>query len=107
VFNSAKGRFFKDVVFSNLIRDKGSSVTFNLEFTVDPTLLSYEKNVALEQIQAKTQAESATQTPVQQTTPIDTTDTTTPTNPSQTPTTSTPDQAITPTGDNPSTNQTQ
>lgn len=106
VFNSAKGRFFKDVVFSNLIRDKGTSVTFNLEFNVDPTLLSYEKNIALEQIQAKT-AEGAVQTPVQETTPTDTATPATPANPSQVPATSTPDQAITPTGSNPPTNQTQ
>lgn len=48
VFNSAKGRSFKDVVFSNLIKDKNNKVIFDLEFSVDPSLLSYEKNILLE-----------------------------------------------------------
>jgi hypothetical protein len=49
VFNSAKGRYFKNVVFSNLIKDKNNYVTFNIEFSVDPNLLSYEKNLLLEE----------------------------------------------------------
>jgi hypothetical protein len=53
VFNSAKGRSFKNVVFSNLARDKTNNVNFDLEFSVDPALLSYQKNMVLEQIQAK------------------------------------------------------
>ena len=53
VFNGAKGRFFKNVVFSNLAKDKNNNITFNLEFNVDPSLLSYEKNMQLEQIQSK------------------------------------------------------
>lgn len=53
VFNSAKGRLFKNVVFSNLTKEKGGNVNFNLDFNVDPALLSYEKNMALEQLQAK------------------------------------------------------
>lgn len=48
-FNSAKGRFFKNVVFSNLNRDKGNNVLFDLTFDVDPGLLSYEKSVLLDQ----------------------------------------------------------
>lgn len=61
VFNSAKGRFFKDVVFSNLVKDKNNTITFNLEFNVDPALLSYEKNMAIEQIQAKAKAQNDSQ----------------------------------------------
>ena len=49
VFNSAKGRYFKNVVFSNLLKDKNNYVSFDIEFTVDPSLLSYEKNISLEQ----------------------------------------------------------
>ena len=52
VFNGAKGRFFKNVVFSNLIKDKSGSVVFTCEFIVDPALLSYERNVLLQQATA-------------------------------------------------------
>ncbi len=49
VFNSPAGKYFKDVVFSNLTLsdDKQSKgyVTFNVSFTVDPVLLSYEKQI--------------------------------------------------------------
>jgi hypothetical protein len=48
-FNGSKGRYFKDVVFSNLNRDTSGSVSFDLSFSVDPALLSYEKNNLLEQ----------------------------------------------------------
>jgi hypothetical protein len=51
VFNTAKGRYFKNVVFSNLTKDKNNNVGFDVEFTVDPNLLSYEKNLVLEQAQ--------------------------------------------------------
>lgn len=47
-FNSAKGRSFKNVVFSNLTKNKNNSVGFDVEFIVDPSLLSYEKNVLRE-----------------------------------------------------------
>ena len=47
-FNSAKGRFFKNVVFSNLNRDKGNNVLFDLNFDVDPGLLSYDNNILLD-----------------------------------------------------------
>jgi hypothetical protein len=55
VFNGAKGRSFKNVIFSNLTLNKDGNVTFDLEFTVDPSLLSYEQNLLLEQAQAQTQ----------------------------------------------------
>lgn len=43
-FNSTQGRSFKNVVFSNLTKDTTGNVTFDVEFIVDPTLLSYSKN---------------------------------------------------------------
>lgn len=54
-FNSSKGRSFKNVVFSNLTKDKMNRVGFDLEFTVDPALLSYEKNSLLESSTPKVQ----------------------------------------------------
>lgn len=53
VFNTAKGRSFKNVVFSNLIKDKSNYINFNIDFEVDPSLLSYQKNVLLEGTQVK------------------------------------------------------
>jgi len=47
VFNSAKGRFFKNVIFSNLTKNKDNFVQFDLTFDVDPSLLSYEKDILL------------------------------------------------------------
>lgn len=47
IFNSAKGRLFKNVVFSNLNKDKSNNVTFDVGFSVDPSLLSYEKNILI------------------------------------------------------------
>lgn len=44
MFNSAKGLSFKNVLFSDLTKDKNNNVSFNLKFNVDPSLLSYEKN---------------------------------------------------------------
>ena len=46
-FNSPQGNALKNVVFSNLIKDPKGNVAFDLNFTVDPSLLSYEKNNAL------------------------------------------------------------
>lgn len=62
VFNGAKGRFFKNVIFSNLIKDKNNNINFDIEFNVDPSLLSYQKNMILEQVGAKTEAEKQAQT---------------------------------------------
>ena len=53
VFNVARGRYLKDVVFSNLLKDKSNYVTFNIEFSVDPSLLSYEKNILLQEAEAQ------------------------------------------------------
>jgi hypothetical protein len=45
VFNTGKGRKLKDIVFSNLTKDKNNYVTFDVEFTVDPSLLAYSNNL--------------------------------------------------------------
>jgi hypothetical protein len=52
VFNTAKGRFFKNVIFSNLTKDKNNYVQFDIEFDVDPSLLSYENSILVEQGQS-------------------------------------------------------
>jgi hypothetical protein len=62
-FNGSKGRYFKDVVFSNLSRDTNGTVSFDLNFSVDPALLSYEKNTLLEQA-GMTGASTSTTAPV-------------------------------------------
>ena len=49
MFNSVRGRSFNNVLFSNLTKDKNNNITFNLKFNIDPSLLSYEKNVLLDQ----------------------------------------------------------
>lgn len=43
-FNTTKGRSFKNVLFSDLTKDKDNNVSFSLKFEVDPSLLSYENN---------------------------------------------------------------
>lgn len=48
VFNTANGRSFKNVVFSNLTRNKNNYVSFDVDFIVDPALISYQKNILLE-----------------------------------------------------------
>lgn len=63
MFNSVKGRSFKNVLFSDLIKDKSNNISFNLNFNVEPDLLSYEKNSLLEQ----TGSSSATTNPLNQT----------------------------------------
>jgi len=51
MFNSPKGNYFKNVVFSNLTKDeKNNNISFDLEFNVDPSLLSYEKSGLLNPI---------------------------------------------------------
>ena len=36
---------FKNVLFSDLVKDKNNNVSFNLKFDIDPGLLSFEKNL--------------------------------------------------------------
>jgi len=45
VFNTTKASSFKNVLFSNLSKDKNNNVTFNLSFDIDSSLYSYEKNI--------------------------------------------------------------
>ncbi len=66
VFNTAKGRSFKNVVFSNLTRNKNGYVTFDIDFIVDPELLSYQKNLLLEQTQLKLQPTTEDNSPATQ-----------------------------------------
>jgi len=49
MFNSARGRSFGDVLFSDLTKDKNNNINFNLKFSISPDLLSYEKNILLDQ----------------------------------------------------------
>jgi hypothetical protein len=44
MFNDPRSKFFKNVLFSNLKKDLDGNVKFNLEFDVDPSLLSYQDN---------------------------------------------------------------
>lgn len=44
MFNSPLGKSFKNVLFSNLVKDKNNNVIFDLKFNVSPELLSYKKN---------------------------------------------------------------
>jgi len=44
VFNSEKSSSLKNVLFSNLTKDKNNNISFNLEFDVSPDFFSYEKN---------------------------------------------------------------
>ena len=46
-FNTTKGRSFKNVLFSDLTRDKSNYISFNLSFEIEPELLSYEKNLMI------------------------------------------------------------
>lgn len=48
MFNTVKGRSLKNVVFSDLTKDKNGNILFDLQFYVDPSLLSYEKNSLIE-----------------------------------------------------------
>jgi hypothetical protein len=50
IFNGERGQYFKNVIFSNLTKDKTNNISFNLEFDVDPILLSYIKNSSLSKV---------------------------------------------------------
>lgn len=41
IFNNSSNVFFKNVVFSNLVKDKNNKITFNVSFSVSPSLFSY------------------------------------------------------------------
>ncbi len=44
IFNTSRGQYFNNIIFSNLTKNKNNYVIFSLEFDIDPSLLSYEKN---------------------------------------------------------------
>jgi hypothetical protein len=69
VFNSEKGRSFKGVVFSNLTKEASGNVTFDVGFTVDPSLLSYANDVSSSiPTDATASQTSSTQAPTDQVT---------------------------------------
>jgi hypothetical protein len=61
-FNTAKGRSFKNVLFSDLTRDKNNNVTFSLSFDIEPDLLSYEKNSMIPTAKAASVTETTNNT---------------------------------------------
>jgi hypothetical protein len=67
MFNSSKGRSFRNVVFSNLTKQDNNYVGFDLGFDVDPSLLSYEKNSLIE-LSNNTINQNSVSTPTQTTT---------------------------------------
>lgn len=54
-FNTIKGRSFKNVLFSDLTRDKNNYISFNLSFEIEPDLLSYEKNLMIPSVKSNIQ----------------------------------------------------
>ncbi len=57
-FSRTEGHYFKNVVFSNLTKSKDNSrVLFDVEFIVDPELLSYQKNILSENANTKAKTE--------------------------------------------------
>lgn len=50
VFSSKEGNSFKNVLFSNLIKNKNGNVSFELKFNVEPDVISYEKNSLNEEV---------------------------------------------------------
>lgn len=71
VFNTAKGRSFKNVVFSNLTRNKNGYISFDIDFIVDPALLSYQKNILLEEQAQPKAAPTLESTEITPSTPTD------------------------------------
>lgn len=81
IFNSDKGRYFKNVVFSNLtLSDSGPTkgyVSFDISFTIDPSLLDYQKVANLkEEIKDITTEEVLPNTDINTPTSSDNTNTT-------------------------------
>ncbi len=63
VFNETKGQYFKNVVFSNLVKNEDNEITFDLNFNVDPSILSFEKNILLNQDKKKTDSDLLSDNP--------------------------------------------
>ena len=94
VFNSPKGKYFSNVLFSNLVKDKNNNVNFDLKFNVSPDLLSYEKDNLLQQNKGTTSATTPVVNPTTtQTAPVTTT--TPSVNPVTAPTTTTVQNPLT------------
>ncbi len=70
MFNSQEGRYFKNVLFSNLLKDKNNNISFNLKFNVDPVVLSYENNLKLEETKLTEEVPVVTPTTTLPTTPL-------------------------------------
>jgi len=47
MFNTVKGRSFKNVIFSDLLKDKNNNIGFSLEFNIDHSLLLYANNPSM------------------------------------------------------------
>ena len=58
MFNTEKGHLFKNVVFSNLIRNKNDNIDFDLEFNINPKLLSYRDNLPINTEKTQTTVDS-------------------------------------------------
>ena len=102
VFSSDKGHMFQNVVFSNLTKDKNNFVTFDVEFDVDPLLLSYSNNIIngsyKKEVATPTVNNQQAETSQQPTQPTNvTTPTAQPTTVTTTPTTTTPTGPLAPT----------
>jgi len=70
MFSSSKGLSFKNVVFSNLVKDKNNNIVFDLKFNVDPTLISYDNANSLNNTTADTQSVNTTTQTTQEGSPI-------------------------------------
>jgi hypothetical protein len=76
IFNADKGQVFKDVIFSNLTKDKNNYVTFDVEFNVDSSLLSYSNNITNSPTETPAPAPAPAPTTIQNTTPTSNSSTT-------------------------------
>lgn len=67
--NSNEGKYFKDVVFSNLTlsdeEENKGYVSFDVSFNVDPVLMSYEKQI-LNYLNKKPSTQNSTPTPLEE-----------------------------------------
>jgi hypothetical protein len=69
-FNTTKGRSFKNVLFSDLTRDKDNYVTFSLSFEIEPELLSYEKNLIIPSLGSSSSGLTSTEIEINNNSPI-------------------------------------
>lgn len=50
MFNSKEGHPFDNVLFYNLTKDKNGNIAFSLKFNVNPSLISYQNNISVDEI---------------------------------------------------------